>query len=81
VGILLHGVLVNTRSARSARKICLALAGSTLLVLILSGRVVVRTMQDRPPDHDHPAVGLPGARELAVKPFTTLPKGVLFLRL
>jgi hypothetical protein len=32
-------------------------------------------------DHDHPAFGLPGARQLAVKPFTTLPKGVLFLRL
>jgi mannose-6-phosphate isomerase-like protein (cupin superfamily) len=56
------------------------LAGSALLVLILSGRVV-RTVQDRPPDHDHPAVGLAGVRQLAVKPFTTLPKGVLFLRL
>jgi len=57
------------------------LAGSALLVLILSGRVVVQTVQNRPPDHDHPAFGLPGARQLAVKPFTTLPKGVLFLRL
>ena len=54
---------------------------SMSLVLILSGRVVVRTIQDRPPEHDHPLVGLPGARQLAVKPFTTLPQGVLFLRL
>ena len=57
------------------------LAASMSLVLILSGRVVVQTIQDRPPDHDHPALGLPGVRQLAVKPFTTLPKGVLFLRL
>ncbi len=57
------------------------LAASMSLVLILSGRVVVQTVQNRPPDHDHPAVGLPGVRQLAVKPFTTLPKGVLFLRL
>ena len=57
------------------------LVATLSLVLILSGRVVVQTIQDRPPDHDHPAVGLPGARQLAVKPFTTLPKGVLFLRL
>jgi hypothetical protein len=45
------------------------------LVLILSGRVVVQTIQNRPPDHDHPAFGVPGARQLAVKPFTTLPMG------
>ena len=57
------------------------LAASMSLVLILSGRVVVQTIQNRPPDHDHPAVGFPGVRQLAVKPFTTLPKGVLFLRL
>ena len=57
------------------------LAASMSLVLILSGRVVVQTIQNRSPDHDHPAVGLPGVRQLAVKPFTTLPKGVLFLRL
>ena len=57
------------------------LAASLSLVLILSGRVVVQTIQDRPTDHDHPPIGLPGARQLAVKPFTTLPKGVLFLRL
>jgi hypothetical protein len=56
------------------------LAGSALLVLIMSGRLV-RTVQDRPPEHDHPAVGLAGARQLAVKPFATLPTGVLFLRL
>ena len=57
------------------------LAASISLVLILSGRVVVQTIQNRSPDHDHPAVGLPGVRQLALKPFTTLPKGVLFLRL
>ena len=57
------------------------LAASMSLVLILSGRVVVHTIQNRPPDHDHPAFGVPGARQLAVRPFTTLPKGVLFLRL
>jgi len=48
-------------------------------LVILSGRVVVPAIQDRPPDHDHPPV--PGVRQLAVKPFRTLPKGVLFLRL
>ena len=57
------------------------LAAIMSLVLILSGRVVVRAIQDRQPDHDHPPVGLPGAHQLAVKPFTRLPKGVLFLRL
>ena len=57
------------------------LAASMSLVLILSGRVVVQTIQNRSLDHDHPAVGLPGVRQLAVKPFTTLPKGVPFLRL
>jgi hypothetical protein len=57
------------------------LAASVSLVLILSGRVVVQTIQNRPPDHEHPSFGVPGARQLAVKPFTTLPKGLLFLRL
>jgi hypothetical protein len=57
------------------------LAASVSLVLILSGRVVVETIQNRPPDHEHPSFGVPGARQLAVKPFTTLPKGLLFLRL
>ena len=57
------------------------LAASMSLVLILSGRVVVQTIQNPPPDHDHPAFAVPGARQLAVEPFTTLPKGVLFLRL
>ena len=55
------------------------LAASMSLVLILSGRVVVQTIQNRPPHHDHPAFSVPGARQLAVKPFPTLPKGVLFL--
>jgi hypothetical protein len=57
------------------------LAASMSLVLILSGRVSTQTPQNRPPDHDHPAFAVPGARQLALKPFTTLPKGVLFLRL
>jgi len=55
-------------------------AAGVSLVLILSGRVVGQAIPDRPTDHDHPTVGLPGARQLAVKPFTTLPKGILFLR-
>lgn len=57
------------------------LVASISFVLILSGRAVVQTTQNRPSDHDHPAFPVPGARQLAVKPFTTLPKGVLFLRL
>jgi hypothetical protein len=57
------------------------LAAGTSLVLILSGHVVVQSIQERPTDHDHPPIGLIGARQLVVKPFTTLPKGVLFLRL
>lgn len=31
------------------------LAAIMSLVLILSGRVTVQTIQNRPPDHDHPA--------------------------
>jgi hypothetical protein len=56
------------------------LAASTL-ALIPSGHLVVQSIQERPTDHDHPPIGLLSARQLAVKPFTTLPKGVLFLRL
>ena len=57
------------------------LAAGTSLVLILSGHLVAQSIQERPTDHDHPPIGLLGARQLVVKPFTTLPKGVLFLRL
>jgi hypothetical protein len=35
------------------------------LLLILSGRVVAQPIQNRPPDHDHPAFTVPAA-----KPFT-----------
>jgi len=55
------------------------LASGISLVLVLAGRVVVQTRQGRSTDHYHPAVA--GARQLALKPFSTLPKGVLFLRL
>jgi len=55
-------------------------AASLALVLILSARVAAQPAQDRPPDHDHPGPAVAGARQLAVKPFTTLPNGVLFLR-
>jgi len=51
------------------------------LTLILAGYVVVQTSQSRSIDHEHPPVGIPGVRQLAVKRFTTLPRGVLFLRL
>jgi mannose-6-phosphate isomerase-like protein (cupin superfamily) len=51
------------------------------LVLIPSGRVVAQTTQNQPPDHDHRVTGPLGARQLAVKPFTTLPAGILVLRL
>src|SRR5262249_57679951 len=39
------------------------------------------TTQDHPVVHADQVVGTLGARELAVKRFTTLPKGILFLRL
>lgn len=55
-------------------------AAGLLLVLILAGRVVAQTVQDHP-DQNHPQEGVPATRQLAVKPFATLPKGVLFLRL
>jgi hypothetical protein len=45
--------------------------------LILSSVALAQTTQDHPPDH---RLQLVGARQLAVKPFSTLPKGVLFLR-
>jgi hypothetical protein len=45
--------------------------------LILSNVAVAQTTQDHPSDH---RLQLVGARQLAVKPFSTLPKGVLFLR-
>jgi hypothetical protein len=53
------------------------LSACLLLVLIPSGGATVQTTQDHPPDH---GLQVPGARQLAVKPFSTLPKGVLFLR-
>ena len=56
-------------------------AASTFLLLFLSAGFVGRAMQDPRSDHDHPTAGLVGVRVLAVKSFTTLPKGVLFLRL
>jgi mannose-6-phosphate isomerase-like protein (cupin superfamily) len=45
--------------------------------LILSSIAFAQAPQDHPPDH---RLQLVGARQLAVKPFRTLPKGVLFLR-
>jgi hypothetical protein len=48
-------------------------------MLILAG-VVAQSTQSRPTDHEHPSFGLAGARQLAVKPFTTLPSGTLYLR-
>jgi mannose-6-phosphate isomerase-like protein (cupin superfamily) len=49
------------------------------LVLILSGRAGVQTTQDHP--LGHVGDGQLGARQLALKPFTVLPKGILVLRL
>jgi mannose-6-phosphate isomerase-like protein (cupin superfamily) len=57
------------------------LAATISCVMILSGRGVVQTVQERAQDHDHSAFGVVGARQLAVKPFTKLPDGVLYLRL
>ena len=49
-------------------------------ILLLSGRLTAQV----PPGHStggaHDVVGALGARVLAVKEFTTLPKGILFLR-
>ena len=47
------------------------------LALILSSVAPAQTTQDHPSDH---RLQLVGARQLAVKPFSTLPSGVLFLR-
>src|SRR5262245_20551191 len=57
------------------------LAAGMWLTLMLAGDVGAQTTQVGPIDHEHPLVGLPGARQLAVKPFTRLPSGVLFLRI
>jgi hypothetical protein len=51
-----------------------------LLLLLLSGRVTAQTTQDHTTGGAHEVVGTLAARALAVKEFTTLPKGVLFLR-
>jgi hypothetical protein len=53
------------------------LSVSLALAVILSVHLAAQTTPAPPPDHDHPVVG----RQLTVKPFTTLPKGILFLRL
>ena len=59
---------------------CVSLACITL-ALTLSGGSAAQTTQDHPPDHGVQVPGqLIGARQLAVKTFSTLPKGVLFLR-
>ena len=44
-------------------------------VLIVSNLVAEQTAQDHPLVHADQVVGTLGARELAVKRFTTLPKG------
>jgi quercetin dioxygenase-like cupin family protein len=49
------------------------------LVLILSGPAAAQTTQDHPPGHV--GDGTLGASQLALKPFTVLPKGILVLRL
>jgi hypothetical protein len=61
------------------RSIVLCVAVS--FVLIVSRLVAKQTAQDHPPVHADQVVGTLGARELAVKRFMTLPKGILFLRL
>jgi len=50
------------------------------LVLLLSGRVTAQTQPDHPTDRAHEVVGMLPARTLAVKQFTALPKGILFVR-
>jgi hypothetical protein len=52
-----------------------------VLILFFSGRVTAQTTQDHSTGRAHEVVGTLAARPLAVKEFTTLPKGVLFLRL
>ena len=59
----------------------LVLAASVSLMLTLSGRTAAQTAQGPSTDHEHPRAAVPGTRQLAVKPFAELPKGVLFLRL
>jgi len=51
-----------------------------ILILLLSGRVTSQATQDQSAGHAHEVVGALGARPLAVKEFTTLPRGALFLR-
>lgn len=55
----------------------IVLCVGVLFVLIVSRLVAEQTAQDHPLVHADQVV----ARELAVKRFTTLPKGILFLRL
>ena len=51
------------------------------LMVSLSACIGAQTVQDHSADHNHPAATLPGVRQLALKPFAELPRGVLFLRL
>jgi hypothetical protein len=50
-------------------------------VLIVSSFAAAQTVQEHPADDANQVVGTLGARELALKQFTSLPKGTLFLRL
>jgi mannose-6-phosphate isomerase-like protein (cupin superfamily) len=55
----------------------LVLSACISIMLILPGPAIVQPAQDSPADHAHPL----GGRQLALKQFTNLPKGILFLRL
>lgn len=62
------------------RRACV-LAAYASLVLTPSDSAAARTAQDPTPDHGLQVVlPLVGGRQLAVKPFSTLPTGVLYLR-
>jgi len=57
------------------------LSACIALVLTPSSRAVAQPTQDHPADHVLQAPGQLGGHQLALKPFSTLPNGVLFLRL
>jgi hypothetical protein len=53
---------------------------ASVLILLASGRVPARVAQDHSTGRAHEVVGTLAARPLAMKEFTTLPQGILFLR-
>jgi hypothetical protein len=74
-----YGRSAILNGASMIRRACVLVACA--LALMPSNNAAGRTAQDHTPDRDLQVAGpLVGGRQLAVKPFSTLPKGVLYLR-